>query len=101
MTDTYPKMHKVNELAAELINQLNMYHSNILAEISYAAYDELNAEVEYLIMRDWDEEGARDKAADNLAKYQEENGMETPYAEELEIIAAAIKILSKLVQAVD
>ncbi len=97
MTDTYPQMHKINELAVELINHLNMYQSNILAEISYAAYDELNVETEYLIMRGWSEEGARDKAADNLAKYQEENGIETPYDEELATIADALKILQKLI----
>ncbi len=98
MTDTYPQMHKINELAVDLINQLNMYQSNILAEISYAAYNELGAEIEYLIMRGWSEEGARDKAADNLAKYQEENDIQTPYDDELKTIAEALKILQKLTQ---
>jgi hypothetical protein len=97
MTDTYPQMHKINELAVELINQLNMYQSNIYAEISYADYNEQGYEEQWYMLRGYDQESARMKASESLAKYHEEHGHETPYDEELKTIAEALKVLQKLV----
>lgn len=96
MTDTYPHMSKINELAAELDKHLEMYKNTIYSEISYAAYCELGTETEYWMLRGYDEESARDKANDELEKSRFEHGFETPYDDELETIEQARKILEKL-----
>jgi len=96
MTDTYPHMSKINDLAVELINQLNMRQTAIYSEISYAAYDEVGTEIADLIRGGWDEESAKENAGSIVAQRHEEFGMETPYDDELETIAEALKVLQKL-----
>ena len=96
MTDTYPHMNKINDLAAELIKELTSRKNSIYQEISYAAYCEVGDEISYLVMRGWDEESAKDKASDNLERYRMENGYETPYDEELKTIEDSLKLLEKL-----
>ena len=96
MTETYPRMNKINDLAAELINELESRKNSIYSEISYAAYDEVGVEINWLIMRGWDEDSAKYKASENIQKYHEEYGDETPYDEELRTIEESIKQLKKL-----
>ena len=96
MTDTYPHMNKINDLASELIKELTSRKNSIYQELSYAAYCEIGDEIAYLVMRGWDEESAKDKASDNLERYREENGHETPYDDELKTIENALKLLKAL-----
>jgi tagatose-1,6-bisphosphate aldolase len=96
MTDTYPKINKINEAAAELIKQLEDYKNNIYREISYAAYCEIGTEADYWGHRGYEGQEAIDKASDELARYHEENGYDNTYEEELKTIDEALKALGKL-----
>jgi hypothetical protein len=96
MTDTYPKMNKLNEVAAELIKQLKDYENNIYREISYAAYCDIGTEADYWAHRGYEGQEAIDKASDELARYHEENGHDNPYEDELKTISEALEVLKKL-----
>lgn len=96
MTDTYPHMNKINDLAASLIQELKTREASIRAEIRYAGVLEQGEEADYWERRGYDREEAHSKAADSLEKHYSQNGFETPYDEELKTIAAALAILEKL-----
>lgn len=96
MTETYPHMNKINDLAAELIKELESRKNSIYSEISYAAYDEVGVEISDLIRRGWDEESAKENASSIVSQRHEEFGMETPYDEELATIEESLKVLRKL-----
>lgn len=96
MTDTYPHMSKINDLAAELIKELKVRELSIHAEISYANVLEQSSEADYWERRGYDREESGSKAADSLERYHMENGYETPYDDELKTIAEALQLLEKL-----
>jgi hypothetical protein len=96
MTDTYPRMNKINELAAELEKELKIRQASIESEIAYAGVLEQGEEADYWERRGYDREEAHSKASDSLEKYRMENGYSSPYDEELKTIAEALTMLEKL-----
>jgi len=96
MTDTYPRMNKINDLALELIKELKSRELSIHQEISYAHYCEQGMEADYWSHRGYEGEEATAKASDELERYYMENGYSTPYDDELKTIAEALKVLEKL-----
>lgn len=96
MTHSYPHMTKINELAALLEKELKDYQANIEREISYAGVLEQSDEQAYWERRGYDREESASKAADELEAYHMVHGYETPFDDELKIIADALKALEAL-----